>query len=217
MKDLVKNFFSDKEKENVIESVKKVEKITSGEIVPMIVSSSYHYPVSNIVGGVAISLPFSLILTMIIGPMLYLGYENMWVFLGFEFILFTLFYFIVKHTLCLKRFFISPSEIEEEVSEAAITNFYGSGLYKTRDETGVLIFISIFERKVWILADRGINKKVNKDKWDTVVGEIIQGIKEKKQGEAICHAIESIGYILKEHFPVKHDDTDELDNLIMGQ
>ena len=44
---------------------------------------------------------------------------------------------------------------------------------------------------------------------------IIDGIKQKRQAEAICKAVEKTGDLLKEHFPIKPDDTDELDNLII--
>ena len=113
--------------------------------------------------------------------------------------------------------FIADAEIEEEVKEAAVTSFFRNGLYLTRDKTGVLIFISVFEHRVWVLADTGINEKVDKKVWEEIVQHIVKGIKEKRQGEAICEAITRVGEILKEHFPVRHDDKDELDNLIIGE
>ena len=115
----------------------------------------------------------------------------------------------------MKRLLISGKEIEEEVQEAAFTSFYENELYKTRDETGVLIFISVFERKVWLLADKGINAKIEAGAWQDIVGDIIKGIKARKQGEAIVTAINRIGEKLNQHFPIKKDDTDELDNLII--
>lgn len=215
MKELVKNFITDSEKEKIIESVRNVEKKTSGEIVPMIVSTSYSYPMSDIIGGLTISLPLSIVAAYFIGPLMSLGTQNLWVFLGIESVLFLFFYVIVKNILWLKRFFISNNEINEEVNEAAVTAFFTNGLYKTRDETGVLIFISVFERKVWVLADRGINEKVDSSQWEEIVNMIIAGIKQKKQCESICSAIERVGEILESHFPCKKDDTDELDNLII--
>jgi len=139
----------------------------------------------------------------------------MWLFLGIITVLFILCQQIIKHTHRLNRLFISDREIEEEVEEAAITGFFREGLYRTRDETGILIFISVFERRVWVLADRGINEKVKQGQWDEIVGMIIEGIKNNDQASAICKAIEEVGRILKEHFPIKADDRDELQNLII--
>jgi hypothetical protein len=53
---------------------------------------------------------------------------------------------VVKRTLWLKRRFISVKEIEAEVREAVVTAFFKEGLYRTRDATGVLVLISVFER-----------------------------------------------------------------------
>lgn len=82
-------------------------------------------------------------------------------------------------------------------------------------ETGVLIFISIFEHKVWVLGDRGINSKVTPDQWGAIVTALVAGMKEKRAAEALCTAVSGVGDILKEHFPVRPDDVDELSNLII--
>jgi putative membrane protein len=217
MKNLVKNFLSDIDQKKIIDSVKEVEQYTSGEIVPMVVSSSYHYPMSDVIGGLVLALPFSLILTNFIGGWLWIGTQNMWLFLGMMTVLFIFFHWVVKHILWLKRLFISKREIDEEVEEAALIRFFNEGLYKTRDNTGVLIFISLFEHRVWVLADKGINEKASKGQWDKIVDIILHGIKRKTQADAICHAIKEVGEILKDHFPVRSDDRDELKNLIIEE
>jgi putative membrane protein len=215
MKDLAKRFLSDTDRQKVMAAVKEAEKFTSGEIVPMVVSASYRYPMANVIGAVALALPISLILTPLVGGRLWVGTQNMWLFLGFLTLLFVVFHEIVKRTYWLKRWFISQREMDEEVEEAALTGFYKEGLYRTRDETGVLVFISVFEHKVWILADRGINEKVDEGQWDDIVKIIVDGIKHNQAAESICEAVEKIGDLLKKHFPIRPDDTDELKNLIV--
>jgi putative membrane protein len=215
MKDLAKQFLTPSERENIKNTVAAAEQTTSGEIVVMVVPASYHYPTANILGATAFSLPLSLILTPLAGEFMWMGPQNMWVFLGIFALLFAGFYITVKQIPGLKRLFLSKKEIEEEVEEAALTSFYKQQLYKTRDETGVLLFVSVFEHKVWVLADRGINEKLPPDTWDKIVSQMISSIKEKRQAEAICQAVEAVGRILSQHFPIKSDDTDELKNLII--
>jgi putative membrane protein len=215
MINLAEKFLNDQDKEKIKNAVKEAEKHTSGEIVPMIVSRSYHYPVSDIIGGGVFAFPLSLIFTYFLGGWLWIGNYNLWLFLGIFIVLFIIFHQVIKHTHTLKRHFISEREIEEEVNEAAVTAFFREGLYRTRDETGVLIFISVFERKVWVLADRGINAKVKQGQWHEIVNMIIEGIKNKNHADYICRAIDETGRILREHFPIKADDTDELRNLII--
>jgi len=217
MKDLAKHFLSDTDRQKVMAAVKEAEKHTSGEIVPMVVSASYRYPMANVIGAVALALPISLMLTPLVGGRLWIGTQNMWLFLGFLTILFVAFHEIVKRTYWLKRWFISQREIDEEIEEATLTAFFKEGLYRTREETGILVFISVFEHKVRILADRGINEKVNRGQWDNIVKIIVDGIKHKRPAQSICEAVAKIGDLLKEHFPIGPDDTDELKNLIVDK
>lgn len=216
MKNLAETFLSEDERERVKNTVAAVEKKTAGEIVCMIVSSSYHYPMANVLGTTAFALPLALLSAHWLGGWLWIGTQNMWLFLGIFGIFFVLLHWLVARIPALKRWFISVKEMNEEVEEAAVTGFFRHGLYRTRDATGVLLFISAFERKVWLLADQGIHAKVPQKDWDGLVSRITGGIREGKSADAICDAIHSIGNLLETHFPVKPDDTDELKNLIIG-
>ena len=216
MKNLAEKFLTREEQERIRAAVGEAEKKTSGEIVPMIVPASYHYPMADVLGGASLALPVSIVLSYILGSMLWVGPSNMWVFMGLFGVAFVVFHRLVQRVWPLKRMFISDREIDEEVQEAALTGFFKEELYRTRDETGILIFISVFEHRVWVLADRGINAKVDKGQWDSTVADIVRGIKEGRQAEAICAAVKEVGTILARHFPVKDDDVDELDNLIIS-
>jgi putative membrane protein len=215
MRSLAKKLLSDAEKKQVEAAVAAAEKNTSGEIVAMIVPASYEYPMANVIGAATFALPVSVILTVVIGGLLWIGTRDMWLFMGIFAVVFAGFHFLLKHLPRLKRWFISKREIEEEVQEAAVTAFYQNGLFRTRDETGVLIFISVFERKVWMLADRGINEKVSRNNWGEIVDMITAGIREKRPAQAICDAVKTVGDTLARYFPVKPDDTNELKNLII--
>ena len=215
MKDLTKQFLSDSDRDRVTAAVKAAESRTAGEIVVMIVSASYHYPMANVIGGVLFALPLASIFTVLVGQWLWIGSQNMWLFLGFLTVFYVIFHTLTKRTPALKRRLISPHEIDEEVKETAVAAFFNEGLYRTRDETGVLVLISVFEQKVWVLADRGIDTKVADGQWNQIVTMIIEGIKQTRQADAICDAVAKIGEILETHFPVKPDDTDELNNLIV--
>ena len=193
-----------------------MEKRTAAEIVCMIVSSSYHYAMANVLGATAFALPLALLATHFLGGWLWIGTQNMWLFLGLFAIFFALLHWIVGRCPTLKRLFISQREINEEVEEAAVTGFFRQGLYRTRDANGVLLFISVFEHKVWLLADKGIDDKVSQKEWNHLVGCITRGIRKGQSADAICKAIQEIGDLLQTHFPIKPGDTDELKNLVIG-
>jgi putative membrane protein len=218
MKNLASKFLSEPEKQSVEACVKEVEKSTSGEIVPMIVSSSYHYPMSDMIGGLIFALLIAVAVTLVYSIQKSWGGVtaiDLWLFPAVFAVSFLLFHELVKRIPGLKRIFITRAEITEEVEEAALTSFYRNGLNNTRDRTGILIFISVFERKALVLADEGINAKVDTAVWQEVVDLVVNGIKQRKQTEGICRAVRRCGGLISEHFPIKKDDTNELDNLIV--
>jgi putative membrane protein len=217
VKNLAKNFLSESDRQKIDASVKAAEGQTSGEIVPMVISAGYHYPMADVVGAATFAIPLAIVLTHLLGHWLWIGDRNLWLFLGVAAVLFILFHTLIERIPALKRCFISRREMEEEVEEAAVTRFFGQGLYRTRDETGVLILISVFERKVWVLADRGINARVGEGQWEEIVAMITDGIRQNRPAEAICRAVEKVGEILAEHFPLKPDDTNELRNIIVEE
>lgn len=215
MKDLAAAFLNESDRQRVIAAVRAAEQTTSGEIVPLVVAASYHYPMADLLGALALALPAALIGAPLIGAHLWLGPDNLWMFIGLFAILYYPAQVLVKRWLGLKRIFISRRELDEEVEEGAITAFFRHGLYRTRDGTGVLVYVSVFERRAWILADQGINAKVPAGTWDQVVRDLIAGIRAGRQGEALGAAVTRVGAVLAEHFPVRADDRNELDNLII--
>lgn len=217
MKSLAQQFLSASERDRVEQTVKEAESQTAGEIVCMVISASYHYPMAGVLGATALSLPLALLATHLLGGWLWIGTRNLWLFLGLFSIMFILFHWIVGRAPRLKRMFITQREIDEEVEEAAVTSFFREGLYRTKDANGVLLLISVFERRVWVLADKGINDKVPAGQWDTLVSRISDGIRNHRNAASICDAISTIGELLKQYFPIKPDDTDELKNLIISE
>ena len=215
MTTLAEQFLSAEERQTVTQAVQAAEKRTSGEIVAMIVSESHNYPVAPIVGGVFFALPSALLSARLFGGMFWLGTDNMWLFLIF----FTVYYLIgnisVKRLPRLKRLFFSPLRADLAVKEAAAAAFFSEALHDTRDANGILLYISVFEHRVWVLGDRGIDYKIDPQVWQEIVDLVSRGIKQGRTCQAICDGIERIGAILEAHFPIKADDKNELHNLII--
>lgn len=202
--------FSDAEKERIEAAVRQAESRTSGEIVPLVVDESYDYPQAELIGAGFFSLA-----TAATASWAFAG-SSLWVFLALFLLLFFPFRCLLRRLPELKRRLIHPAEIAAEVEEKALVSFIEQGLHHTRDETGILILVSLFEHRVFVLADRGINKQVPKETWDEIVHIVTEGIRSGRTCEALCAAIVRCGELLEAHFPKKTDDTDELPNLILG-
>lgn len=103
----------------------------------------------------------------------------------------------------------------KSIRQLAEEEFYKLNMHNTRDKTGILLFLLLSERQFYILADEGINSKVSQDTWDKVRDEIQMKFKEGHYAGGIISAVEKMGGILSEHFPIKSDDTNELSNKII--
>ena len=107
--------------------------------------------------------------------------------------------------------------MDDEVRESAVTGFFDHGLYRTREANGVLLLISVFEHRVWVLADHGIHAKIPQDQWQAIVETVTSGFKKNHPAESICQAIQTIGRLLQAHFPAQPGDVDELNNVIISK
>ena len=205
------DFFNADEKQRIEAAVKAAESKTSGEIVPMVVDESYEYPRAELIGGGIMAMAFGLFVSWA------LGHESIWWFLPVFIVVYFIFSQLIRNLPDLKRRLISPAEFDIEVREKALVSFVEQGLHETRDKTGILILISLFERRVQVLADSGINAKVPEHTWEEIVDIITAGLKSGDACSAVCKAVERCGELLQEHFPIKTDDTDELPNLIIEE
>ena len=205
-------FFSNDDNEMISGAVREVEKKTSGEIAVMVVDRSDIYPEGRILAGVVAGSFFALIVVD-----LFLA-SSLWWFVILALGLGFLCGWLVDYLPAVKRIFTPVARLETRVKERAVAAFYENGLYKTRDETGVLFFISLFERKVWVLADEGIYKKIKPEILQAYARSVALGIKSGTAAGALCREIRNVGEILAEHFPIKTDDTNELaDEVIVGK
>ena len=215
MQTLAQKFLTGAEQEQVTETVRQAELTTSGEIVVMVVSRSHDYPAAAITGSVFFALPSALLLSAVIGPLVWLGSQNLWLFLTLFALFYLLFLPLLNRIDAIKQFFLNPRQVKEEVERGAITAFFSEQLYKTERENGILLYISVMEKRAWILADRGISERIEQPVWDEIIVGLTKGIKEQKRCEAICEAVKKTGKILKVHLPIREDDRDELHNVII--
>lgn len=106
----------------------------------------------------------------------------------------------------------SFGERKSSVYELAVKKFLELGMEKTKDKTGVLIFLLLSDKKFQIIGDEGINKKVSKEFWDILAMKMAEYFRENKFMEGLNHTVREVGIVLKKEFPMKSGDTNELSN-----
>ena len=96
------------------------------------------------------------------------------------------------------------------VGELAKQEFARLGIGKTRDKTGILIYMILKERQFYILTDSAINDKVTENTWHKIKDGMQEFFIKGMFAKGIIHGVEETGKVLAEHFPVKPDDTNEI-------
>lgn len=203
-------FFTEEEQTRIKAAVHACETRTSGEVVPVIVDAAYDYPKTEIIGGGSFAMGLALLANWF-----YVG-ESHWVFPAIFLALYYPCLLLIRYLPGLKRSLISPVEFDAEVREKALVTFVEHGIYRTRGGSGILILISLFEHRVYVLADAGINDRVPLHTWDEIVATVTKGIVEGRACEALCQAIGRCGDLLAQEFPRQDDDHNELPDLIIG-
>jgi putative membrane protein len=197
-------FFTDEEMVRIKAEVARAESLTSGEIAAITVDQSDSYREAEILGAVLLSGFFSLVFSVAT------AHHTIWAYIPAVFLLYFPALLLMRRFPRLKLPFAGSRRIAEAVRDRALRAFYEKGLYRTREETGVLIFISLLEHKVWILGDRGINARIEPESWQRYALELSTGIKEGRACEALCSVISECGQELSRHFPRSRDDRNEL-------
>jgi putative membrane protein len=200
--------FTQQEQQRIEGAVSQAEKKTSGEIVPLILAQADDYQGSRSRFSALVTLAIASI-TLWLFP--HLPYWGVALLLVASYLITSM---AINNSRALLRRLISQDEINECVDEKAHASFTRHGLHHTRDETGILILICLFERRVQILADRGINNKVEQQQWEKIVQTITKGLHNDHACDALCDAIQQCGELLTPHFPIKEDDENELPNII---
>lgn len=206
--------FSEQDLKRIEASVREAEQRTGGEIVPYVVQASDAYEHAfwraAVLFGVIGFCTFVLV---------YHFTELSWgtlavAELAISALAGSLIGMILVATIPgVKRMFAGNDAIELRVRQRAAEAFLAEEVFKTRDRTGILIFLSLLEHKVVVLGDTGINAKVEPGAWESIVNMIVEGMRRRKAAEALADAIRACGNLLERAGVARRpDDSDELRN-----
>lgn len=195
---------------NISKAVHEAERQTNGEIVVYMVNRSDRYSwlyakaaALGLFLGYAITLPHNKFTAML--PEMMIAFIPL--------LLTVTLLALTKLILPLQKIFIGENEMDKAVADRACKAFVSEEIFKTKDRTGILIFISLFEREVLVIGDAGINAKVTPDKWSSIVKTIVDGIKSNQFAKALHTAILNCGTLLEQSgLTITADDKNELSN-----
>lgn len=200
--------FSSEDERRISEAISKAERTTAGEIVVVVAarSEAYLYVAPLVAALVSLLLPWVLIFfTQLSVAAIYL-----W----------QLCTFLVLTALLLLapvRMALVPGRLKRlHAHQRAVEQFLAQNLHTTAGHTGVLIFVSVAERIVEVLADAAIDARVAPGSWKHIVDDLTAAIAKGAPADGLVAAIAAAGAHLSAHFPPQTRNPNELpDHLIV--
>ena len=185
--------------ESVRRAVAFADAESGGEIVPYVVAASDHYS-GAVWKGAALGALAAALLAWIVHRLagLWGGGDFFWMVLppaagG------ALGLLAVHLAPTLHRALAGAGTIAERTHRRAAAAFVDKEVFQTPGRTGILLFVSLFERRVVVLADSGIHARVEDGAWDALVGRVVDGIRRHDLGTALTAAIRECGDLLVRH------------------
>lgn len=112
----------------------------------------------------------------------------------------------------LRRRLTTEKRRQRQMREAAATLFLEEGVANTRARTGVLVYLSLLERQVEVIADMGITHGVKPDVWSRCLFELRRIGSAADVAQSLLDGIRRLGHVLSEDLPAGDDNPDELPN-----
>ena len=191
-------------------ALSQAERRTVGEILPVVLGRSDAHPEGRWLAGLFVVLVGSGALSHWLPwdrPVLLLASQALFGALG---------YGLAMRLPAFHRAFVRESRATEMAEEQAFQEFYRNGLHRTEAATGVLVFVSLFERRVIVLADEGIDKVASEGLWQQVDEMLLQNVASGSLAAGLVEAVRMCGEALAEHHPWATGDRNEVpDRLVV--
>ncbi len=208
---------SEEDRRAIAEAVGRVEAATDGEIICILSPRSDDYAEAPV--GWAAAAAFLLPLLAVLAgwrPMLPLPWLHAWeagapalrvqlveavgAYAAVQAVLFGVLYALLR-SASLRPWLVPGGLKRAKVRAGAASQYLATGLSAAADRTGVLVYASLEERMVEVIADRLISEKAGPGVWEEAVAAVREGMRGGVLGGGFVRAVEIAGAVLAEHFP----------------
>lgn len=207
-----KQILSESELLKLSKIITHAESKTSGEIIPVIVERSSaigHVP--WVILGFFMALVFVLERTWLAWSWFLLP---TWAYLVLFIVGLGLSQFLAQFHW-FQRVLTPNADEEMQVLRRAQIEFFEGASQNTKQQTGILIFVSLMEHRAVVLADKGISQHYPQDTWDEIVQILSSEFKKGHYFEGLEKAILKCGLILEEKLPAKDKNPNEISNRVI--
>ncbi|MBI5912545.1 MAG: TPM domain-containing protein [Betaproteobacteria bacterium] len=100
----------------------------------------------------------------------------------------------------------------QDARNRAVELFGQLRVWDTEHNSGVLIYLLLADKRVEIVADRGIHDKVGDSAWKAICGEMQRSFAAGRFEQGVSFGVAAISDLLAKHYPLVADDSNELPN-----
>lgn len=217
------DYFNEAQRERIEKAVVEAEAQTSCEIVPVVATASGRYDRSEDIIGLWMAILAAIIVWLIFprqsnesgswdGMPLIVGLLTMVAGAVASFISGVL---IGSRVGWLRRLFTPRNQMLEEASARAREVFFDQRIHHTSGATGMLIYVSLFERMAVVLGDQNVLENLGQASLDKLCQQLTQGLQQGDSAEAICGVIAEAGKQLSRPLPRGETDVNELQDILV--
>lgn len=188
MRGRIEAFFSQADRDAIRAATSEAERRTSGELVVYVAERCDPHPEVDwkaaFLGGAVGAVCATLAISRFGG---WGAPDYLWILLGLQVGLVT--GWVASRFDGVARRLIAEDAVESRVEGRAAEAFVEERVFATEGRSGVLIFLALFEHRVLLLADEGIDALVDNDAWDAISRDIARGLRRKAPAEALIEAV----------------------------
>jgi putative membrane protein len=189
--------FSDSDLDAIRDAVAAAERRSAGEIVTVIVERCDPYQ-GALWKGAALGAMAAAIVASIVHGALGLWGGSIWLWLALPpWAGAGAGYLLPLLVPALHRASIDADVLRLRVKGRALAAFAESEVFSTRGRTGLLLLVALFEHRVEIVCDAGIEARVASSDWDPIVDRLTAGLRQGRAAQAVVAAVAEIGSLLE--------------------
>jgi len=192
--------------EVLAQCVREIEKKTDAELVIVVKARSDHYRHADYLFGTIVALAG--LLFLVFSPF---NFHPYW-FVIDVIALFVLGALGASRSNSIRRLLTRSKFRNEAVRRSSAAMFYDAGIANTQAEVGLLIYLSLLERRLELIADRGVLKAVDPLEWNQRLFELQQAGR-RPELETLRTAVRHLGTLLEEHLPATGENPNELPDM----
>ncbi len=217
------DFFSDDDRARINRAVADAESQTSAEIVPVVAESSGRYDRPEDIVGLWLGVVcLAIVWWLLPQPTAESGdwsgisaSAHLVSLIAAVVVGFCVGAFAGSQVPWLRRLFTPAAQMRDEVRSRAHAVFFDNRVHRTAGATGLLIYVSLFERMAAIIADTSVLEKLGQNTLDELCARLTQSLQRSPPTDALCEILAAAGQRLAPQLPRDSQDRNELPDALV--